>query len=160
MLEAKGILDFGFILLFNCHGLIVFSTVWMTCGQTFIEGDKFPSLVGSFGSIFNAAGRGSWGYFGDKVSFKTSMVCICALFTVLMSIFNLTKLADGKALFFIYVCLTFGTFSGNYSLIPTATARTFGQEYEMLFSSQIDIAPVRALLTSNLADLIGWYGLF
>ncbi|XP_046562713.1 uncharacterized protein LOC124271606 isoform X2 [Haliotis rubra] len=153
------------ILLFNCQGLIFFSTIWKTYGQTFIQDDRFLSVVGSFASIFNAAGRISWGYFGDKVSFKTAMLCLCALFTVLMFTFTLTKVADGKPLFFIYVCLTFGTFSGNYSLIPTATARTFGQEYfiqiyGILFSSQMVISPVGSLLTSYLTDLIGWYGLF
>lgn len=41
-------------------------------GLTFISDDYFLALVGSFSSIFNAAGRIFWGHMADKFSFQVS----------------------------------------------------------------------------------------
>jgi hypothetical protein len=49
-------------------GLI--TTFYKTFGQTFINNDKFLSIVGSTASFFNALGRLFWGFLIDKLSFK------------------------------------------------------------------------------------------
>ncbi|XP_067669977.1 oxalate:formate antiporter-like isoform X2 [Haliotis asinina] len=153
-----------FTLLFNTVGLVFFSTFWKAYGQTFIHDDHFLAVVGSFASIFNAGGRIWWGYFGDKLSFKIAMMSLCAVFTVLMATYKLTELA-GKPLFFIYVCLTFGTFSGNFSLFPSVTVQTFGQRYfiqnyGLLFTSQVAMSLIIAVIAPYMQDFIAWYGLF
>ncbi|XP_046547474.1 oxalate:formate antiporter-like isoform X2 [Haliotis rubra] len=164
MLKQRAFYILWFIFLFNGQGVVFFSSLYKAYGQTFIQDDVFLATVGAFGAVFNAAGRIAWGYFADKVSFKVSMTCLCALFTVLLLTIGLTSLA-GKWLFFLYVCLIFGTFSGNFSLFPVATARSFGQlhyplNYGLLFTSQVITAPVGAVLTSQLKGIIGWYGMF
>ncbi|XP_071085004.1 apicoplast pyruvate carrier 1-like [Haliotis cracherodii] len=153
-----------FSLFFNSQGLVFFSTFWKAYGQTFIHDDQFLAVVGSFASLFNAGGRILWGYLGDKFSFKVAMLSLCAVFTVLMATYKLTELA-GKSLFFIYVCLTFGTFSGNYSLFPVATAQTFGQRYfvqnyGLLFTSQVIMSVITAFTAPYIQNVIVWYGFF
>ncbi|XP_046378141.2 oxalate:formate antiporter-like isoform X1 [Haliotis rufescens] len=153
-----------FSLFFNSQGLLFFSTFWKAYGQTFINDDQFLTVVGSIASLFNAGGRLFWGYLGDKFSFKVAMMALCAVCTVLMATYKLTELA-GKSLFFIYVCLTFGTFGGNYSLFPLATAQTFGQRYfiqnyGLLFTSQVLMSVITAFTAPYIQNVIVWYGFF
>ena len=72
---------------------------------------------------------------------QVSMLISCACFTCLMLTFQVTEL-QGKETFFVWVCLLFGSFSGNYSLLPTATAKCFGREFMsmnfgLLFTSRV-----------------------
>ncbi|XP_046378142.2 oxalate:formate antiporter-like isoform X2 [Haliotis rufescens] len=95
---------------------------------------------------------------------KVAMMALCAVCTVLMATYKLTELA-GKSLFFIYVCLTFGTFGGNYSLFPLATAQTFGQRYfiqnyGLLFTSQVLMSVITAFTAPYIQNVIVWYGFF
>ncbi|XP_071085862.1 apicoplast pyruvate carrier 1-like isoform X1 [Haliotis cracherodii] len=164
VLKHRAFYILWFIFLFNGQGVVFFSSLYKAYGQTFIQDDVFLATVGAFAAVFNAGGRIAWGHLADRFSFKISMMCLCALFTALLLTIGLTSMA-GKWLFFIYVCLIFGTFSGNFSLFPVATARSFGQlhyplNYGLLFTSQVITAPVGAILTSQLKSIIGWYGMF
>ncbi|XP_041369549.1 uncharacterized protein LOC121383508 [Gigantopelta aegis] len=164
ILKEKSFYILWTIFLLNGQGIIFISTLYKAYGQTFINDDVFLALVGAFAAVFNAAGRIMWGHFADKTSFKVAMMCNCAVFTMLMLTIGLTSVA-GKAMFFIWVCLLFLTFSGSFSLMPTATARSFGQthyavNYGLLFTSQVITNPIGAILTSQLKAVIGWYGMF
>lgn len=71
------------------------------------------------------------------------MMCSCGMFAVLTLSFGLTTLA-GKGLYLIYVCALFLCFSGNFSLLPTATSKSFGQtyypmNYGLVFTASVSI---------------------
>ncbi|KAK6195536.1 hypothetical protein SNE40_000945 [Patella caerulea] len=164
MLQTREFYILWFILLLNGQGVLFISTLYKAYGVTFINDDVFLALVGSFAAVFNAMGRIMWGYLADKTSFKVAMVLLNGTFTILILTLGLTKLV-GKGLFFVWVCLIFLTFSGNFSLMPTATSKSFGQahyviNYGLVFTSQVVTGPIGAILPSQLQSSIGWYGLF
>ena len=140
------------------------SALYKSYGETFISNDRFLAIVGSFASVFNGLCRILWGYLADRISFKRTMVIQCLLMALLFLTFTLTEKA-GDWMYFIWVCLMFGTFSGNFALFPTVTAKAFGQKYfisnyGLVFSSQIFAGVIAALLAQNLSDSLGWFGIF
>ena len=81
----------------------------------------------------------------DLVPHQVAMMCLCCMFTVLMLTLPLTSLV-GRWMFLLWVGLLFLAFSGSFSLMPTATARSFGQahcarNYGLLFTCQVTIEP-------------------
>ena len=73
--------------------------------------------------------------------FQTAMLCLCTSMIALMMTLVATP-HGGKPMFFIWVCAIFFTFSGNFALFPTATAKSFGQKYMainfgLVFTSQV-----------------------
>lgn len=72
---------------------------------------------------------------------QRTMIIQCIAMAFLFMTFTLTEKA-GEWMYFIWVCLMFGTFCGNFALFPAATAKAFGQKYftvnyGMVFSSQV-----------------------
>ncbi|XP_012942301.1 uncharacterized MFS-type transporter YhjX [Aplysia californica] len=150
--------------LLNGMGSTFISTLYKAYGQTFIKDDTFLALVGSFAAVFNGAGRIFWGTIADKLSCRVAMLSMSAAFCALILTLSVTSYG-GKPLFFIYVCLLFGSFSGSFSIFPTATAKCFGRKYlgvnyGLVFTSQILISPLGVFLSEKLKTLIGWNGLF
>ncbi|CAG5135272.1 unnamed protein product [Candidula unifasciata] len=149
---------------FNGQGSLFISTLYKAYGQTFISDDTFMALVGSFAAVFNAGGRIVWGTIADKFSFRVSSLIMCAAFTCLMLTLQLSE-RGGKPLFFIYICLLFGSFSGSFALFPTATAKCFGRKYlpinyGLVFTSQVITAPLGVFMSQSLKASLGWDGLF
>ncbi|XP_025078696.1 LOW QUALITY PROTEIN: uncharacterized protein LOC112554856 [Pomacea canaliculata] len=164
MLKTRAFYTLWFIMLLNGQGVVFISSLYKAYGQTFIRNDSYMAWVGAFAAVCNGGGRIIWGAVADRFSFKVAMLCMSCTFTSLMLTFGLTKLG-AEAMFFIWVCLLFFGFSGTYSLLPTATARAFGPKYYsmnygIVFTSQIISNATGALLTSQLKDQIGWFGLF
>ncbi|KAH9498550.1 hypothetical protein Btru_007039 [Bulinus truncatus] len=164
MLRNKYFYFIWFIFLFNGQGSVFISTLYKAYGQTFISDDSFLALVGAFAAVFNALGRIMWGSIADRFSFRVAMLIVCSAFTALMLTLQLSEYG-GKALFFIYICLLFGSFSGSFALLPTATAKCFGHKYlsinyGLVFTSQIVTAPLGAFLSQTLKSSIGWNGMF
>lgn len=153
-----------FMFLTNGQAVQFSAALYKTYGQTFISDDRFLAIVGSFASIFNGFGRIFWGYLADRISFRRTMIIQCIAMAFLFMTFTLTEKA-GEWMYFIWVCLMFGTFCGNFALFPAATAKAFGQKYftvnyGMVFSSQIFAGVIGALLAQNLSDSFGWFGMF
>lgn len=153
-----------FMYLFNGQGISFISSLYKAFGQTFITDDYFLAVVGSLAAVCNGAGRIMWGALADRYCFKTAMVFSTGLFSFFILSFELTSLA-GKSLYLIWVCCLFLSFSGNFSLLPTATAKAFGKthygvNYGMVFTASVISSPISALLTSKLKAVIHWYGMF
>ncbi|CAH1782091.1 unnamed protein product [Owenia fusiformis] len=150
--------------LVNGQGIVFFSSLYKAYGQTFIADDQFLALVGAFAAIFNGFGRIFWGHFADRFSYKSAMLIqTCSMFCLMMTLTACPY--GGKPMFFIWVCLIFGTFSGNFALLPTATAKIFGPEYVainygLVFTAQAITGPIGAFLATALSDTIGWFGMF
>ncbi|KAH9515447.1 hypothetical protein Btru_014469 [Bulinus truncatus] len=164
MLRNKYFYLIWFIFLFNGQGTVFVSTLYKAYGQTFISDDSFLALVGAFAAVFNALGRIMWGSIADRFSFRLAMLTVCTAFSALMLTLQLSEYG-GKALFFTYICLLFGSFSGSFVLFPTATAKCFGRKYlsinyGLVFTSQIVTAPLGAFLSQSLKSSIGWNGMF
>ena len=85
------------------------------------------------------------------------MCCVCGVMTIMMATLLATPYG-GKAMFFIWICVIFLTFSGNFALFPTVTARAFGPKYVainfgLVFSSQVSI-----LLQWRHITMTSWHG--
>ncbi|XP_021344893.1 uncharacterized protein LOC110444864, partial [Mizuhopecten yessoensis] len=128
VLKKKSFYMLWFLFLFNGQGIQFISSLYKTYGQTFIKDDHFLAIVGSLAAVCNGGGRILWGYLADKFCFKVASMLSCGLFCVCILTFPLTE-RFGSALYLLYVCLLFLSFSGNFSLLPTATAKCFGQKY-------------------------------
>nr|XP_006819140.1 PREDICTED: uncharacterized protein LOC100370263 [Saccoglossus kowalevskii] len=164
MIKTRAFWTLWFTFLFNTQTQVLISTLYKAYGQTFIADDMFLALVGSFSSVCNALGRIMWGYLADKISYKITMLIICAVNTAFMLTLILTE-HGGQVMFFIWVCCIFLSFSGNFALFPPATARSFGEEYigmnyGLVFTATMMSALTGSFLANSLADLIGWLGLF
>ncbi|XP_060077328.1 uncharacterized protein LOC132556890 [Ylistrum balloti] len=164
VLQRKSFYMLWFLYLFNGQGIQFISSLYKTYGQTFIKDDRFLAVVGSLAAVCNGGGRILWGYLADKFCFKVASMLSCGVFCVCMLTFSLTERL-GPAAFLVYICILFLSFSGNFSLLPTATAKCFGQKYYAInygfvFTASIVTSPLGVVLTSNLQNTLGWYGLF
>ncbi|XP_070557984.1 apicoplast pyruvate carrier 1-like isoform X2 [Ptychodera flava] len=153
-----------FTYVLNTETQVLVSSLYKAFGQNFIFDDHFLALVGSFASVFNCLGRVFWGYLGDRFSFRDAMLGLCTFSVAFMVTFIATEEA-GKAMFAIWVCAIFFTFSGNFALFPMATARSFGEEnagpnYGVLFTAVTVSSVSGTLFASTLSERIGWIGLF
>ncbi|KAL8595959.1 hypothetical protein ACOMHN_018271 [Nucella lapillus] len=165
LFKQKSFYLLWFIFLLNGQGVMFISSLYKAYGQTFISDDVFLAWVGTFAAFCNAAGRIMWGTIADRFSFKIAMLWLCSTFCILMLTLGVSSLAGGGWVFLLWVGLLFLVFSGSFSLMPTATAASFGQthiarNYGLVFTSQVVTCPIGAVLTSSLKSQIGWYGMF
>ncbi|KAF6033715.1 hypothetical protein EB796_007980 [Bugula neritina] len=155
--------------LLNAICVLFISTLYKTYGESeVVNDDRFLTTLGSSAAMCNAVGRILWGLFADKVSFKAAIVTLSSAMTCLMASLYITHVfaeSAGKTLLFIWICLIFMTFSGNFSLFPTAIAKTFGPQYVsmnygVLFTSLAVVGPIGALLSTFLFQKLHSYGIF
>ncbi|KAK7475268.1 hypothetical protein BaRGS_00033499 [Batillaria attramentaria] len=169
-LTAKQMLRCGRFYILWCmflaigQGINFVGALYKAYGQTFIDNDRFLAWVGTLSAVCNASGRIFWGFIADRFSFPVSFMCFFTSFTVLMLTLRLTSLG-GQWMFLVWVGLLFFSFSGSFSVMPTACARLFGTKhyssnYGLVFSSQVITAALSAVLTSQLKNAIGWNGMF
>lgn len=96
-----------------------------------INDDAFLTLVMSMCSVFNAFGRVFWGFMGDRIGVPLALSSMCATQCLLLIVLavgdSLSSLSQG--IFFVTFCLITMCLGGNFSLLPAATARYFGDKY-------------------------------
>lgn len=125
--------------------------------------DLFLSQVGAWAALFNGLGRVVWGKLSDNFGYKKMIYGLAGIQAILMVTFALT--INSKILFFIWVCLIYFCFGGNFSLYPTATtdlfgAKNLGPNYGVIFTAYGIAGVSGALLAKPLGDLFGVWGLF
>lgn len=140
------------------------SSLYKQFGLEEFGNDRFLSAVGSASSVFNFLGRLLWGLLADTVTYKFALTCQTGTMTVLLLTLYITVLG-GPWMFLFWICGIFFCIGGAFSLFPASTVRSFGPtylglNYGLLFTSQIVGSVVSALLTSQLATLVGWWGMF
>lgn len=148
----------------NAQIIVIVPSLYKAFGQTFIHSDQFLAFVGSLSSVFNAGGRIFWGQFADKASYKLAMCFLTTAGAVLLFTLGLTAYG-GEIMFLFWMCAIFFTFSGNFALFPTVTARAFGMDhfgtnYGILFTSITLASVAGAFLATTMQDTLGWNGLF
>jgi len=102
-----------------------------------------------------------WGAIFDKIrSFKVTL----GLLNILMVVFLFTWpycTASTQVMAFIWVCLLFLIFSGNFAIFPTIITLTFGVKRSglnigMVFTSQVISAFIGVYVLIVFKDDIGW----
>ncbi len=132
-------------------------------GDVFSD-DVFLSDVGAWAALFNGLGRVVWGSLTDKIGYKKSMFGMFGLQAVLMFTFSFAD--ANRAMFFIWVCMIYFCFGGNFSLYPTATTDTFGPKYlgpnyGIIFTAYGIAGVSGALLKAQAREALGGFdGLF
>ncbi|KAK7475269.1 hypothetical protein BaRGS_00033500, partial [Batillaria attramentaria] len=117
-------------------------------GQTFISNDTFLAWVGTFSAVCNASGRIFWGSVADRFSFPVSFMCFFASFTVLMLTLGVTSLG-------VSGCSWCGSvFSSSPSPAASPSCPQHARDCSVITSL------LSAVLTSELKNAIGWYGMF
>lgn len=107
--------------------------------------DKFLTLVGSIGALFNGFSRPLWGLLFDKKSYKFTYGIICISQVILCTTFPSVK--NEKAGFLLWICLLFATSGGIFTLFAPISVRI----YNRVVGSQIYALFVVAMGTSSLA---------
>ncbi len=129
-----------------------------------ISSDVFLSNVGSWAALFNGLGRVVWGSLSDKIGYKKSMFGMFGLQAIFLFTFGLADV--NRAMFFIWVCVIYFCFGGNFSLYPTATTDNFGPKYlgpnyGIIFTAYGIAGVTGALLASEARTALGGFnGLF
>ncbi|XP_035693942.1 oxalate:formate antiporter-like [Branchiostoma floridae] len=170
ILKTREFYMLWFMFFMNGNAVVFISTLWKAFGQTKIQDDHFLALVGAFSAVLNAVGRPFWGWLADRYSFKVSLMGLCtSMIFFTMTLFAVPDEADAgvgaKVMFFIWICGIFGSFCGNFSLFPTATAKTFGPDYVavnygLVFTSGLVSSITGGIITSALMSALGWFGMF
>ena len=153
---------FTFVL--NTQAVGYINTMYKAFGQTFIKDDHFLAVVGAFAAIFNSGGRVLWGHLCDVFGYKSCMLMVTSLISLLFSTLYFTEFGQ-KATFAIWVWAIFFSFCGNFVLLPTATALCFGtrhssKNYGLVMTGSAAAAPLIAVLTQYLNPVIGFLGMF
>ena len=152
--------------MFFCSGMTssFVSTLYKAFGlDLVVSDDHFLTVLGITASVMGFFGRILWGLYGDVTTYKTALVCQCAVSTIILLTLYATTVA-GKWMYFIWICTYYFSFGGNYSMFPSAVAKSFGQThmgviYGFVFTSHAVSSVVAALVTSLLIEVIGWDGI-
>lgn len=92
--------------------------------QKDIHDDKFITMVGSIGAVFNGLSRGFWASLQDYLGFK--VVYMWILFIEMIIAFTIISIHKIKALYLIWVWLSFAWLGGHFSIYPTLCAKIYG----------------------------------
>ena len=126
--------------------------------------DQFFSQVGAWAALFNGLGRVVWGKLSDNIGYKNVIFINFGIQALLMITFAFVGV--NQVLFFIWVCLIYFCFGGNFSLYPTATtdlfgAKNLGPNYGLVFTAYGIAGVSGPLLTPVLKDAgVGPAGIF
>uniref|UniRef100_A0A1I8HNT4 MFS domain-containing protein n=2 Tax=Macrostomum lignano TaxID=282301 RepID=A0A1I8HNT4_9PLAT len=148
--------------LVNAQSLVYISSQYKAYGLYRQFDDHFLAITGSVSSVFNSGTRVVWGLGHDLLGYWRPMLALCTGAAVLLATFYLSSSA---AFYFIYVCLMFAFFAGNFALFPAACAKLFGSKffsvnYGLIFTGNAISAILGAILTSAIKEAFGWLALF
>jgi MFS family permease len=126
--------------------------------------DVFMMILLTVSSIFGIIGRIVWGILTDYTSYKFALVIQLSLVTCTVSTLYATT-AVHESMFFIWICMLYFGIAGNFTIIPAAVAKEFGQKnfsivFGMIVTGLLPAGLSAALLSSYLVDLINWYGVY
>ncbi|GAB6026927.1 hypothetical protein CHUAL_013570 [Chamberlinius hualienensis] len=148
------------------NGMIVtfYTSMYKVFGQTFIDGDHYFALVGTFTSIANALARLSWGSIVDRITYRTSMIVMSGSVALWLYTMPITK-HGGKPMYTIWTLLMYLSMAGTYAMCPTACSRTFGPKhmtvnYALVLTNNLVCPIITAAITDPLLNSLGYDGMF
>ena len=129
-----------------------------------VDDDHFLTMLGVVSAVFGFVGRIGWGFIADMTSYTMAFAIQTAIMTCTLLTLLATTLGGGW-MYFVWICIAYFCFGGNYCLFPTAVAKSFGQTnmgivYGLVFTSHAISGIIAAFITSQMVRLIGWDGLF
>jgi len=150
--------------LLNTQAVGYINSMYKAFGQTFISDDHFLSVVGAFAAVFNSGGRVFWGHMCDVFGYRSCMLMVTCLISLLFSTLYFTEFGQ-QATFAIWIWMIFFSFCGNFVLLPTATAQCFGtrnssKNYGLVMTGSAAAAPIIAILTQVISPRLGFLGMF
>ncbi|XP_077988245.1 apicoplast pyruvate carrier 1-like [Glandiceps talaboti] len=153
-----------FIFAFITQTQVMITSFFRNYADEFINDDNYLLAITIVSSLFSAQGRVIWGKLSDTFPFKNCMIILCSVNAVFVFILPYSP-AGGLAVFFIWLCIVFFTFTGVFSVIPAVTARIFGEtymgmNYGLVFTSTAISSIIGAYMGNNVVDQFGWGGLF
>jgi len=153
-----------FTFLLNTQAVGYINSMYKAFGQTFIDDDHFLSITGAFAALFNSSGRVFWGHMSDVFGYKLCMLIVTVCISLLYSTLYFTEYGS-KVLFALWIWLIFFSFCGNFVLLPTASAVSFGTKYSsknygLVMTGSAAAAPIIAILTQGLSPIVGYLGMF
>lgn len=106
-------------------GLFIAGNYKEIAQQRFPDDDRFLSMMGSFASLFNAAGRIVAGLAIDRFGCFATLLVIAVLTAGLFLIYN-GAAQYSKPACFVVICLLHMLYGSNFAIYPTLTADIFG----------------------------------
>ncbi|KAL5962177.1 hypothetical protein TSMEX_010092, partial [Taenia solium] len=159
-LEALKTIDFYLAFLINFFNSaltgLTSSTV-KTYGRDCGFDNNFLVLVLTLSSVFNCLGRLTWGFIGNRYSFKGPLIVLQIEWAFLWLTYGFVTQVGGtaaKALFAIWTFLLYTCLAANFVLIPNLATRIFGPKcmptiFGLLFTA---MAPSTLILSAAFAQ--------
>jgi len=117
----------SFCFMLTAIGGLFIAGTYKTFGAQ-LKDDAYLSMVGSVGSIANAAGRLIiWGPLSDRFGFQRALLVLTTCLASLLLTYPLSF--SSPTLFMVWTSAIFLCYGGNYVVYPTATAQLFGLEH-------------------------------
>nr|CDS31536.2 oxalate:formate antiporter [Hymenolepis microstoma] len=159
-LEALRTIDFYlafFINFFNSASVGLISCTVKVYGIDAGFDKLFMATILTCCAIFNCLGRITWGYFGDRFSFKGPMTVLQIEWALLWFTYPYVTMPTGitgKALFTIWNFLLYSCIAGNFVLIPNLATRVFGPKnmptiFGLIFAAMAPSNLILSVIFSN-----------
>ncbi|VDD77250.1 unnamed protein product [Mesocestoides corti] len=111
-----------------------------------IQDDRYLTLVGALGGVFNTLSRLIWGCFVDRISFKAPLCLVNVIYAaVLASLPYIPWIAgSGRYLYGVWITVMFLCVGGNFLLISVGVTarlglRHFAENYGIVYTARVSI---------------------
>lgn len=104
-------------------GLLIASN-FKNYGLIKINDDKFLTIVGSVGAVFNGCGRMLWGMLYDRLTFKKVYIFLLIIQIIFVATFD--SISSYKSAFFIWICVLLFCEGGHFAIFPALCLKEFG----------------------------------
>uniref|UniRef100_A0A5K3FW40 MFS domain-containing protein n=1 Tax=Mesocestoides corti TaxID=53468 RepID=A0A5K3FW40_MESCO len=121
-----------------------------------IQDDRYLTLVGALGGVFNTLSRLIWGCFVDRISFKAPLCLVNVIYAaVLASLPYIPWIAgSGRYLYGVWITVMFLCVGGNFLLISVGVTarlglRHFAENYGIVYTARIPASIISAAILSS-----------
>jgi OFA family oxalate/formate antiporter-like MFS transporter len=141
-----------------CYSMFM-ANVFKSYGDKYIKNDVFVTTVGAAGAIWNGLSRPFWATLQDKYGFKK--VYFILLIIKIPVAFTMPFARMFPLLYLIWICLTFVTLGGQFSIFPTLCGKIYGPRtgsliYSVLYSGFMLSVFLGLIFTRLLLNSLGY----
>lgn len=143
----------------NSMAVTFFASNWKIGPNSSAFGDKFLSVVGSFGSAANCLGRIAWGQLGDRTSLRFVLSLLSCVFAGCLVLWGTVGGACGY-LAGLLICVCYSCVGGTFALFPPLATVAFGPTHfttilGLLFLVQLFAPSLASVLDMSLRHTMG-----
>lgn len=144
----------GILMMLVVPGVIFVNSLGKRYGQTYIEDDKYLSVVVAVSAVANALGRLTWGYMMDKLAFSMCFSIKIVLFSILIALFPFKFILASKVTYAVWMLGMFFGFSGTFVLFPVYIEQVFGSKlHGLIYGILYVFLAIASLITSLILSL-------